>query len=165
MTSLTLPAELKPEQVVAITDSREQLPLNLDPLQSVVGTLATGDYSLAGLQNHVAIERKSLPDLIGCIGTGRERFERELHRLRAYPSRAVVVEASWAEMEAGEWRSKVTPRAAVGSVLAWMSDGVPFLFCGDHEAAGRAVARMLYLVARRRYRELRTLADVQLGTP
>ena len=54
-----LPAELKPEQVVAVCDSREQLPLDLAPLQVVGGTLTTGDYSLRGLEHLVAIERKS----------------------------------------------------------------------------------------------------------
>ncbi len=53
-----IPSELHPEQVVAICDSREQLPLDLAPLAVEVGTLPTGDYSVKGLVNVVAIERK-----------------------------------------------------------------------------------------------------------
>ena len=70
-------ARLHPEQVVAIVDTREQRPLNLAPLRTEAGTLVTGDYSVKGLVEVVAIERKSLPDLLACIGQERERFDRE----------------------------------------------------------------------------------------
>ncbi len=39
MTTSTIPAEPKPDQITAIIDTREQTPLDLSPLQSVVGTL------------------------------------------------------------------------------------------------------------------------------
>jgi DNA excision repair protein ERCC-4 len=147
---------LEPSDLVAIIDTREQLPLDLSPMQVQRGGLQTGDYSLQGLEDAIAIERKSLPDLVNCIGSDRDRFERELVRLRAYPCRAVVVESTWAELLAGQWRSKVTPAAAIGSVLAWVGDGIPFLFVGTHEEAGRAVARLLFVTARRHWRTLQT---------
>ncbi len=159
------PSELKPESVTAVVDTREQLPLDLSPLQTVAGTLATGDYSVQGLEHVVAIERKSLPDLLGCIGRDRERFEREVQRLLAYPCRAIVVESTWPEIEAGGWRSKVTPKAAVGSVLGWIAAGVPVVMCGDHERAGRCVSRLLFTAARRRWREARALVKPMLGAP
>jgi ERCC4-type nuclease len=153
-----LPAELRPEAVTAIIDTREQLPLDLSPLQSVAGTLTTGDYSVRGLETIVAVERKELGDLLGCIGQERERFDREIMRLLAYPTRALVVEATWADLEAGQWRSQVTPAAAVGSLLGWIAAGVPIIMAGDHERAGRYVGRLLYTAARRRWREARALA-------
>ncbi|MFH1266678.1 MAG: hypothetical protein ABIK89_13190 [Planctomycetota bacterium] len=124
-TRLKLPAELKPEQVCAVIDTREQIPLDLAPLQVTQGTLATGDYSVRGLEPFVAVERKSLPDRIGCVGVERERFDREVQRLLAYPVRALVVEATWPDLEAGNWRSKVTSAAAIGSVLGWIAAGRP----------------------------------------
>ncbi|MCC6126621.1 MAG: hypothetical protein IT426_16795 [Pirellulales bacterium] len=153
----SIPAEIRPEQITAVVDSREQCPLDLSPLRSVVGTLATGDYSVSGLESHIALERKSLPDLLGCIGQSRERFEREIQRLLAYPCRAVVVECTWLDLESGEWRSQVTPAAAIGSVLGWIAQGVPFIMAGDHERAGRYVSRLLFTAARRRWRECRGL--------
>lgn len=152
-----LPAELKAEWVTAIVDTREQTPLDLSPLQTVAGTLVTGDYSVRGLENIVAIERKSLGDLLSCVGTERERFEREVQRLLAYPVRALVVEASWPDIEQGEWRSKVTPAAAVGSLLGWIAAGLPVVMAGDHRRAGRYVGRLLYTAARRRWREAKGL--------
>jgi DNA excision repair protein ERCC-4 len=157
-----IPAELRPDQVVAIVDTREQLPLDLAPLVVEAGTLSTGDYSVKGLVDVVAVERKSLSDLLGCIGTERERFDREVLRLLAYPTRAIVVEATWADLERGEWRSKVTPSAAVGSALGWIAAGVPIVMAGDHARAGRYVSRLLYTAARRRWREARALVQ-QIG--
>ncbi|NQU19650.1 MAG: hypothetical protein HQ567_00095 [Candidatus Nealsonbacteria bacterium] len=150
-----LPAELRPEQVVAVVDTREQLPLDLDPLQVVSGTLATGDYSVRGLEHVVSIERKSLPDLLGCVGRDRERFDREAQRLLAYPVRALVIESTWPDLERGGWRSKVTPAAALGSVLGWVAMGLPVVMAGDHERAGKYVSRLLFTAARRRWRESR----------
>jgi len=152
-------AELLPEHIVAIVDSREQMPFDLSPLRTVVDGLATADYSVRGLESHIAIERKSLEDLIGCIGVERDRFERELSRLLAYPVRAVIVEASWDDLEAGNWRSKVTPASAVGSVLGWISSGVPFILAGNRDRAAKYTAKMLYLTARRKYRENRALVE------
>lgn len=155
MTQTRLPAELKAEQVTAIIDTREQLPLDLAPMRSVAGTLTTGDYSVKGLESIVAIERKSLSDLLGCVGQSRERFDREIQRLLAYPVRAIVVESSWADIERGEWLSKVTPAAAIGSLLGWIAMGVPVVMAGDHARAGRYVSRLLFTAARRRWREAR----------
>ena len=151
-------AELKPEHIIAVVDTREQLPLDLAPLQTVAGTLATGDYSIQGLEHVVAIERKSLPDLLSCVGRERDRFEREIQRLLAYPVRALVVESTWPEIEAGNWRSKVTPQAAMGSLLGWIAQGLPIVMVGDHATAGRYVGRLLFIAARRRWRENQALA-------
>jgi ERCC4-type nuclease len=144
---------LKPEQVRAICDTREQCPLDLSPLQTVTATLATGDYSVKGLELVVAIERKSLSDLLGCVGRERARFDREVQRLLAYPVRCLVVESTWSEIEAGNWRGEVTPAAALGSLLGWIAAGLPVLMCGDHQRAGRYVSRLLFTAARRRWRE------------
>jgi DNA excision repair protein ERCC-4 len=155
---LKLPVELKPEHVVALIDTREQNPLDVSPLQICPGTLATGDYSVVGLENFVAIERKSAEDMLACIGRERERFDREIQRLLAFPIRAIVVEAGWQFFERGEWRGNVTPNAAIGSLLGWIAAGVPIVMAYDHSRAGRFVSRILFTAARRRWREARTLA-------
>ena len=89
-----IPAELRPDQVTAIVDSREQYPLDLSPLHTVAGTLTTGGLFRLGLVDVVAIERKSLSDLLACIGQQRARFDREVLRMLAYPTRAIVIENS-----------------------------------------------------------------------
>ncbi len=155
---VNLPANLQPEDVVVLVDSREKHPWDLTPLRTEKATLPTGDLALAVDPSAVCVERKSLPDLIGCIGGGRDRFERELDRMRAYPARLVIVEASWSDIQAGDWRAQISPHAAQGSILAWIGRGVPFFFAGDREAAQRAASRFLYLRAREHYRKARRFA-------
>jgi len=155
--TMTLPASPKPESITAIIDTREQRPLDLAPLQVITETLTTGDYSVRGLESVVAIERKGLSDLLSCIGTDRERFEREVKRLMAYPVRGLVIESTWAELGAGEWRSRIKPASVIGSLLGWSTIGLPVVMATDHTTAGRYVAKMLYLSARRRWREARSL--------
>ncbi len=65
------PAQLKSEQVTAITDTREQEPLDLDPLQTVTGTLATGDYSVEGTNTN---RKKYCPTASGSKVTKRVRL-------------------------------------------------------------------------------------------
>jgi ERCC4-type nuclease len=151
-------SQLKPEHVVAVVDSREQRPWDLTPLRSVTDMLTTGDYTIRGLEHVIRIERKSLPDLLSCVGRDRARFDREVQRLLAYPTRVLIVEATWAQIEAGEWRSQVHPSAVLGSLLGWIAMGLPVVMAGDHERAGRYAARLLFTVARRRWSELRTLS-------
>jgi DNA excision repair protein ERCC-4 len=77
---------------VVVFDSREQDPLIFQNLTSVRGTLYTGDYSILGLEELIAVERKTIPDLVSCcMGENRERFERELHRLRGFRFKRLLI--------------------------------------------------------------------------
>lgn len=80
-----------PPPPTIIIDSREQKPLEFKHLPSIVGTLQTGDYSICGAESEVAFERKSYPDFVGSITTGRDRFWRELDRLLAKHLRRLFV--------------------------------------------------------------------------
>jgi ERCC4-type nuclease len=149
--------ELRPEDLTAVCDTREQRPLDLQPMQTKRETLTTGDYSVAGLENVVTVERKSLDDLLGCIGQERERFDREMIRILAYPHKMLLIEATWADIRAGKWRQKVHANAVAGSLLGWMSKGVPVFFAPDHDSAGGIARHFLFLSARRRWEEARAM--------
>ncbi len=133
---------------MAIVDTREQLPLDLrwrdgQFLMTKRGTLKTADYSIEGLEDKIAIERKSLQDLIGCIGKGRERFERCLDRMRTFPVRCVVVEGTWTQIERRQYVGMVHPNAVIGSILGWITSGIPFLLVDSRDRASEYVARLL----------------------
>ncbi len=135
---------------VIVVDTREQEPWSFRDLPTEPGTLDTGDYSVRGLEHRVAVERKSLDELLACIGRERDRFKRELQRLRAYRFRCLVVEASYADLERGEWRSKIQPSHVLGSLAAWMAQySLPVMLAGDHEPAARFAEKFLYQAARR----------------
>lgn len=120
--------------MLILTDTREQAPYLFQGYEVQVepATLPVGDYSLPGFLDRVSIERKSLDDLIGCLTAGRDRFERELARGRAYDFFAVVVEASLADMYNGKYQSAMTPQSALQSVVAFeVRYKVPFVWCGN----------------------------------
>lgn len=124
-----------------IRDSREQCPFTFSGkryagVEVAEGTLNSGDYSLAGLTDKVAVERKELGDLVQCLGRERERFERELQRGAALDAFCVVIEASFEQLAKGQYRSQMQPHAACQSVLAFSCRyRVPFMFAGSRVAA------------------------------
>ena len=123
-----------------ITDSREQAPYSFDKWPDVTTTTAglhAGDYSLAGFESQVGIERKELNDLVACLmGDNRARFERELAKLRAYEMKAVVIEANLQDLARGRYQSQMKPKSAIQSITAFhIRYGVPFLFCGDRRGS------------------------------
>lgn len=157
-----LPAKLATDSVVAVRDTREQTGIDLEPMPVVEGTLSTGDYSVRGLERIVAVELKgSLSDLLGCVGRDRDRFEREVQRLLAYPVRGLVCCTTWSEVESGDWRGKLTPEQVEAAIVGWSARGLPIFLVGNRARAGRLVKRLLHTAARRRYEEARTLLKSQ----
>ena len=63
-------------------DSREQNPLQIKDFPTEVKGLKFGDYCLNDKEKtgNCYIERKSVPDLIGTLSAGLERFENEIKR-------------------------------------------------------------------------------------
>lgn len=139
--------------VTAIVDTREQTPFDLDPMKSKPGTLAVVDYSIAGLESVVSVERKSLPDFVACCGRERERFQRELDRLRGWPVSAVVLEFGWTAIELGNWRSKLKPGQVQSSLASWIAQGHCIILGDCRETAQRITRGILYYAARYRHRE------------
>jgi len=126
-----------------LIDTREKLPYQFETA-SEVGTVPVGDYSICGLENHIAIERKELNDLVGCLTGGRERFEKELHKGRALDYFAVVVEASLSDLAKGNYRSQMQPKAAVQSLLAFsVRYRLPVFFCETREYGQRVTESLL----------------------
>ena len=125
--------------MIILTDSREQLPYSFTrwPVEIQTASLTTGDYSLPGFESQIAIERKSLDDLISCLmGANRSRFEKELSRARSYELFAVVVESDLADVAKGLYQSNMKPTPALQSISAFhVRYGIPFLFCGNRAGA------------------------------
>lgn len=107
-----------------IIDTREQTPYDFSGYQVEIipGTLTSGDYSLPGFTDLVTVERKELSDILGCLSHDRERFTRELERLRGYHAAALVVEAPYSTIASGRYRSKIDPNAATQSLVSIMAN-------------------------------------------
>ena len=147
-----------PKQPLRIVcDSREQAPFTFSGFPAVVEVagLEAGDYSLAGFERRVAIERKSIQDLVGCLTGERPRFERELQRLKAMDAAAVVVEQPQSVLRLGHYRSAMNAESAWQSVIALsMRFRVPFWFCDSRADAEAVTFNFLRHYARDRWREL-----------
>jgi len=150
------------EECRVVIDTREQTPWDLEPLQVGRGTLPTGDYSLLDFPEAIAIERKELSDFISVIGHGRDRFERELMRLKAYEASMVIVEASWQDLEAGEWRSKIQPNVVLQSIASWVSQGHNIILAGDREMSERIARSALFFAYRRKVEPVKRILKQQL---
>lgn len=155
-----------------LVDSREQRPFHLigesgKALPFEVVALPTGDYSLEGFADRVAVERKSMDDLVQCLGRSRARFERELIRAKELEAFAVVVEGSFSELSRGRYRSKMNPHTAVQSMTALMvKHGTPFIFAGSRERAEYMTLSVLrqFLKQEKSKAEKRGLEDAEAVT-
>lgn len=143
-----------------LIDTREQLPYAFQQIpyrggETVVvrhrfATLPSGDYSLEGLENEIAIERKSLADLFGTLSRGRDRFTRELERLAKFSFSAVVVEAALGDIlnpqrSHPEWPSRVNPFAVFRSISAWSVQypATHWYFCDTRHGAEMLVFHLM----------------------
>ena len=75
-----------------VVDTREQDPSTFSRLPSVRGTLRSADYLIRDLEELFGVERKSINDVVGCcVGDKRARLEREMHRLRGYRFKQLLI--------------------------------------------------------------------------
>jgi ERCC4-type nuclease len=131
-----------PNAFTVVIDSREQQPYRFPG--AVVKGLPTGDYSILGLENRVAIERKSKTDAYGSLGSGRVRFEKELQRLSKLDYAAIVIESTLAEFLEAPAFSQMNPKAAVNSIIAWsVKYRVCVFFAGERCLAETLTLRLL----------------------
>ena len=137
-----------------IIDTREQRPYTFqnvkpEPPGTIIQGLTTGDYSLAGLESRICVERKSMVDLFGSVGKGRARFEHEMERLSAFDYAAIVVESdikTWFINPPG--RSKMNPRSVFRTIIAWSQRyGVHIWPMWDRPSA----EKVTYLILKRYY--------------
>jgi len=117
--SITLP---KPTLVI---DSMEQKPYTFKPFRKWFagierGKLGMGDYSIAGLKDRIAVERKSLQDLFNCCSPygSREAFLRACERLSKLEFAALVIEGSVTKILRATEFSSMHPNAVFGTIQA-----------------------------------------------
>jgi ERCC4-type nuclease len=130
-----------PGPATIVIDTREQEPYSFDPrlAGAVRRALPAGDYSVEGLEERVAVERKTLDDFVSTVIHGRQRFREELRKLAGYRAACIVVEAGVADMLLQRYRGEAHPNALI------LDFGVPVFFCGNRQAACQFV--QAYLLA------------------
>jgi DNA excision repair protein ERCC-4 len=91
--------------------------------------------------NGAVVERKAPSDLAGCIGSGRERFERELKRGRYEGRIVVIVEGSLSDVVCAE--RAIHANAVLGTIAAWTLRYCPIVFAGSERLAADISFRLL----------------------
>jgi ERCC4-type nuclease len=112
--------------------------------------LATADYSVLGLERLFAVERKSLDDLANsCSGESRQRFERELLRMRSYPFCRLLIVGSEDDIRQAKYHSNVSPQSVIGSLATWeIRFNLPVVFSASADLAARQLERWAFYFAR-----------------
>ena len=126
-----------------------------------IGSLPTCAYSLLGHEDFVGVERKTLSDLVACFGVERDRFERELQRMKAMEAACVVVEASQSKLRNGEYRSQLLPGAAWQTIVSFSGKyRVPFLWGETADDAEKIAYDFLRHYANHFWARARALGDL-----
>jgi DNA excision repair protein ERCC-4 len=134
------------QPVTVLVDTREQEPYTFDTrlVAAERRALPAGDYSVAGLDDLVAVERKSLDDFVSTVIHNRRRFREELKKLASYRAACVAVEGSLLDVLLGRYRGGAHPNAVVGSALSIILDyRVPVFFCSSRQGACQFVQAYL----------------------
>lgn len=157
-----------------VVDTREQQPFAWEACDAVVefAGLSACDYALLEDVEIVkgrelravrfGLERKSLPDLVGTLASGWERFNAELTRMEAMSARIILVEANFEQCcfhmrdHPDQFGGMIAPPehghpmiepAFIARRIAELSlMQVSVLFCGN---AGYAAAMALHIFRRR----------------
>lgn len=138
----------------------EQLPYRFEGIVSEVDykairqALPTGDYVTNPFSDEVegrecaVVERKTLSDLYRTASHGRDRFERELERMKTFSVRALVIEAEWSQIlnpnEHLDHETKMSPASMWGSLIAWqVRYGITICCLPNRQTAERMTFRIL----------------------
>jgi DNA excision repair protein ERCC-4 len=160
------PIAYRPDELGIVIDSREQAPWSFGAAVHVrVAALPAGDYSIVGHETEIAVERKSLDDLVGSVTRDNARFQRELNKLASYNYSAVVIEASEADVTSRRYYAKADPDSILSSVASLaIKHRVPFIFVGDRAHAVAWTWRHLHVYWWRARQQQRVEATATLET-
>lgn len=144
---MTIPKKTRTyKAAVVICDTREPWP---HPWKIAVGgrvaavvrqKLDVGDFTVAGLENILMIERKSLSDLYKSLGKDRGRFIRMIQRAdeKNIRERYLVVECDLSQLYQRFWFSKICPKAIRMTLVSLTTNfNIKVIFAGNAIDAGR----------------------------
>lgn len=163
---LTNPILDNSSQIEIYEDTREQLPLEF-PCKVTKMKLSAGDYGCAApYYSDVFIERKSLSDLAGTLGGGRDRFEREIERAKELGFYlVVVVETVFSEIlnyhPKHSFGKKITGAHLAHEIREIMTKhtNIQFVCAGSRKRAAKLIENIFRLKGQAKYLDLEYLKD------
>lgn len=144
--------QLTAPRAVVLVDTREQMPFNFSRFSGWFArvekkALKVGDYTIAGLEDICAVERKDLADLIHSFTVDRRVFINRLRLMSSFPHRLLVVSAPLSQVKSPYSYSNINPNRILQSLIAVFAGlNIPFLCTETHELGEEVVASYLYQV-------------------
>jgi len=128
---------------VVLVDTREKQPFALFANHpNWIGgerrvKLKAGDYAVEGMESLLALERKSLADLVACINVYRKQFLGNCERLAKFRWKAILIEASYEDIKTPFYEfdipSEVHPNAVCGTLDAIEAKfNIPIIYTSTH---------------------------------
>ena len=119
-----------------LVDTREQLPFEFLNVPNWIEKtkkkkLDVGDYSIEGMEDQIALERKTLTDLITTLMQHRKRFFKLCEKLTKYRWRALLIEATYEDVKSpyDDLNTIAHPNAVSGSLDALEARfGIPVIY-------------------------------------
>jgi ERCC4-type nuclease len=106
--------------------------------------LRVGDYTILGMEREIAVERKTVPDLVNSIIQDRKDFIMRCERLATFRKKCLVIEGTLREIKTPYEDSRAHPNAVLGSLIAAQERwNIPVHFLNDFILAEEFVASML----------------------
>jgi len=144
--------QLRAPRCTVVVDTREQNRLDFSRLEGWFAGIETralklGDYSIAGLEDRSAVERKDLPDLHYSFTVERPVFVHRLRLMSQYPHRLLVITTALSQVKSSQPHIGGGPNRLTQSLVAALAGlQIPFLCTETHEPGEEVVASYLYQV-------------------
>lgn len=129
------------KEVRYVIDTREKNPLVLPgAVKMKKAALKTGDYSIAGYTDLIAVEWKDVGDWSSWIGSDRNRFRSQTKRLLKLKRAAIVVGGP---IGCISHLSPSTNRDSIAATIELAAMGLPVIHAPTRVAAGGLVKKFL----------------------
>jgi len=137
-------------------EPEEKVSGKIQVLGTQVSCLDAADYSLLGYEDQIRIERKAgFQELFGnmCPAENKDRFEREMEKLREIPFKYLIVETNLNRDSWGMSIPQMYRGPNAGKVFEWLIQlqqeyNITPLFTGD---CGKKVVRRIFETFIRKY--------------
>lgn len=121
---------------LVLVDTREQRPFSFAAHPNWIkgekrATLPVADYSVEGMESLLALERKSLEDVVGSLVGHREQFLAMCEKLADYRWKGIIIEASYEDIKSPypSQFSTAHPNGITGSLDAIEAKyGIPIIY-------------------------------------
>jgi ERCC4 domain len=144
--------QLKVPRPILLIDTREQNPFSFSRFEGWFAriekrALKLGDYSVAGLEDLCAVERKDLSDLVHSCTVDRTAFIHRLRLMSEHPHRLLVITSALSQVKSPYSNSRTDPNRIMQFLIAALAGlQVPFVCSETHELGEELVGCYLYQV-------------------